>query len=182
MTVVDTIYIDFKDAANVLGASEEVSLKIMLESNLRKTLLLSAASYFEYTLCRQVADFTQEVTFGNILIGNLVRTKAISRQYHSWFDWEQSNANKFFSMFGKEFKDHMTARISANEDLAKGIKAFMELGRERNLLVHSDYASYLINKSPEEIYMLYQQASVFVNSVSAEFRGCTAVTTAGAQN
>jgi len=174
MTVVDTIYNDFKDAADVLSASNEVSLQIMLDSNLRKTLLLSAASYFEYTLSREVADFTQEATGGNELIKALVQTKAIARQYHSWFDWDRANANRFFSMFGQAFKDHMTARMTVDEALAEGVKAFMELGRERNLLVHSDYASYLINKTPEEIYALYQRASVFVTAVGTELRACTA--------
>lgn len=174
MTVVDTIYTDFKDAAAVLSASNEVSLQIMLESNLRKTLLLSAASYFEYTLSREVADYTQEATGGNELIKALVQTKAITRQYHSWFDWNSSNANKFFSMFGQAFKEHMTKQINSDEALAAGVKAFMELGQERNLLVHSDYASYLLNKTPEEIYMLYRQASVFVTAVGTELRACTA--------
>jgi len=178
MAVVDTIYTDFKDAAGVLSASNEVSLQIMLDSNLRKTLLLSAASYFEYTLSREVSDFTQEVTGGNDLIGALVKTKAIARQYHSWFDWEKPNANKFFSMFGQAFKDHMAERLATDEELAEGVRAFMELGRERNLLVHSDYASYLINKTPEEIYALYHRASIFVNRVGIEFRACTAAAAA----
>jgi hypothetical protein len=177
MGVVDSIYAEFKDAAAVLAAANELSLRIMLDSNLRKTLLLSAASYFEYTLSREVADFTQEVTGGNDLIGALVKTKAITRQYHSWFDWEQQNANKFFSMFGQAFKDHMKGRLAIDEELAEGVRAFMELGRERNLLVHSDYASYLINKTPEEIYTLYRNASVFVNRVGTEFRAYTAAAT-----
>ncbi len=181
MAVVDVIYADFKDAANVLSSSNEVSLQIMLESNLRKTLLLSAASYFEYTLTREVANFTQEITGGNGLIEALVKSKAITRQYHSWFDWDAPNANKFFSMFGQAFKAHMAARLIADEDLADGVKAFMELGRERNLLVHSDYASYLINKTPEEIYALYQRASVFVSIIGTEFRACTAAMAADAQ-
>ncbi len=46
MAVVDTIYTEFKDAVSVLAAARELSLQITLESNLRKTLLLSAASYF----------------------------------------------------------------------------------------------------------------------------------------
>lgn len=181
MAVVDTLYTDFKDAVGVLSASNEVSLQIMLDSNLRKTLLLSAASYFEYILSKEVADFTQEVTRGNGLIGTLVQSKAISRQYHTWFDWEKSNANKFFSMFGQAFKDHMAARLAADQALAEGVKAFMELGRERNLLVHSDYASHLINKTPEEIYALYQSALVFVNNIGRDFRACTEMIDAAPQ-
>jgi hypothetical protein len=68
----------------------------------------------------------------------------------------------------------MVARIAADEPLAESVKAFMEIGRERNLLVHSDYANYLINKTPEEIYALYQEASRFVSTVGAELRACSA--------
>ena len=174
MAVVDTVYTEFKDAVAVLVAAQELSLQIMLESNLRKTLLLSAASYFEYTLSREVIDFINELTSDNQLIGALVQNKVIARQYHSWFDWERNNANKFFALFGQEFRDHMTSRIAADEALAENIRAFMEIGRERNLLVHSDYASYLINKTPEEIYDLYQKANEFVSVVGTELRACCA--------
>jgi hypothetical protein len=77
-------------------------------------------------------------------------------------------------MFGQAFKDHMAEILAQDDSLVEGVKAFMEIGRERNLLVHSDYASYLINKTPEEIYSLYHSASVFVTRVGAEFRVCTA--------
>jgi hypothetical protein len=50
----------------------------------------------------------------------------------------------------------------------------MEIGRERNLLVHSDYASYLINKTPEEIYTLYRKANEFASIIGAELRVCSA--------
>jgi hypothetical protein len=173
MAVVDTIYIEFKDAVSVLASAKEVSLQIMLDSNLRKTLLLSAASYFEYTLSREVAAFTDEVTSGNSLISSLVMSKAITRQYHTWFAWDRTNANQFFSLFGQKFRDYMVTRITADEVLAESVKAFMEIGRERNLLVHSDYASYLINKTPEEIYSLYQKANQFVSIVGAELRACS---------
>ena len=64
----------------------------------------------------------------------------------------------------------MITRIAVDETLAESIRAFMEIGRERNLLVHSDYASYLINKTPEEIYTLYQKANEFVSIVGVELR------------
>jgi hypothetical protein len=173
MAVVDAIYTDFQDAAAVLEKADEISLRLMLESNLRKTLLLSAASFFEYTLTREVAAFTDEMTSNNQLVGSLVQNKAISRQYHSWFDWDRSNANKFFALFGQEFRDHMTSRIADDDELKSSISSFMEIGRERNYLVHSDYASHLINKTPEEIYALYQKAYEFVASVGKELRACS---------
>lgn len=174
MAVVDTLFTDFMDASDVLMAANEVSLQIILESNLRKTLLLSAASYFEYTLCRIVNDFTDIVTSGNSMIISLVQTKAISRQYHTWFDWKTPNANVFFGLFGKVFRDHMTTKIATDDRIADAIRAFMEIGRERNLLVHSDYASHFINKTPDEIYALYILANNFVEMVSTELQACSA--------
>jgi hypothetical protein len=176
MAVVDTMYAEFKDAAAVLVGANELSLQIMLESNFRKTLLLSAASYFEYTLSREVATFTDEITDGNMMIGSLVQTKAISRQYHTWFDWKSSNANQFFSMFGQDFRDHMAKKVAADVILSTSIKAFMEIGRYRNQLVHSDYASHLINKTLEEIYKLYLEANEFMKIVGTELRACAAKT------
>jgi hypothetical protein len=68
----------------------------------------------------------------------------------------------------------MRARIDEVENLEDAIKSFMEIGRERNQLVHSDYASFSINKTPDEIYTLYLSADVFVKSVGVELRACSA--------
>lgn len=175
MTVIDTIYTDFKDAVKVLQDAEQISLQIMLEANLRKTLLLSAASYFESRLTREVQEFADEVTSGNPLVCSLVQQKAISRQYHSWFDWDKSNANKFFALFGPSFRDHMSSKISEDESVSVYIKAFLKIGNLRNLLVHSDYASYFIDLTPDEIYELYKLADLFVSMVGPELRSCSSV-------
>jgi hypothetical protein len=180
MAVVDTIYGEFRDAVEVLQKAGQISLQIMLESNLRKTLLLSAASYFEVQLTREVQSFTDEVASGNDLIRSLVQQKAISRQYHAWFDWDKSNANKFFGLFGATFKDHMIAVLKKSPENAESIKAFLTIGNERNLLVHSDYASYYIDRTPDEIYALYQSANRFVVSIGNELRACSANNSAAA--
>jgi hypothetical protein len=180
MAVVDTIYEEFQDAVGILRDAGQISLQIMLEANLRKTLLLSAASYFEVQLTREVQSFTEEVTLGNDLIKALVQQKAISRQYHAWFDWEKSNANKFFGLFGVTFKDHMAGVIVGRPQLAEDIKAFLAIGNDRNLLVHSDYASYYIDRTPDEIYALYQAANRFVGAVGTELRACSAANAAAA--
>jgi hypothetical protein len=180
MAVVDTIYEEFQDAVVILRDAGQISLQVMLEANLRKTLLLSAASYFEVQLTREVQSFTEEVTSGNDLIKTLVQQKAISRQYHAWFDWDKSNANKFFGMFGATFKDHMAAVIGKNPQVADDIKAFLTIGNDRNLLVHSDYASYYIDRTPDEIYALYQSANRFVGIIGKELRACSASNAAAA--
>ncbi|HEX8417055.1 MAG TPA: hypothetical protein VF641_05560, partial [Methylobacterium sp.] len=45
---------------------------------------------------------------------------------------------------------------------------------ERNLLVHSDYASFYIDRTPDEIYSLYLSANRFVEVVGSELRACSA--------
>lgn len=173
MTVVDTIYSDFKSAADALGSAGQISHQIMIEDNLRKTLLLSAASYFELQLTKSVKNFSDDVTSGNDLIRSLIQQKAISRQYHTWFDWDKSNANKFFGLFGVRFKSHMSDRIANSDNLENDIKAFLTIGNLRNLLVHSDFASYYIDQTSDEIYKLYQQAFRFVGVVGQELKACS---------
>ncbi|MBD8556931.1 hypothetical protein IFT84_20690 [Rhizobium sp. CFBP 8762] len=174
MAVVDNIYDEFQDAVAVLKAANEISLHVMLEANLRKTLLLGAASYFEVRLIREVGAFTDEITSGNELIRALVQQKAISRQYHTWFEWDKPNANKFFGMFGETFKNYMTTKVASDADLAKSVKSFLKIGSERNRLVHGDYASLFIDLTPTEIYELYQSANSFVDLVGQELRTVTA--------
>jgi hypothetical protein len=40
----------------------------------------------------------------------------------------------------------------------------MELGAERNRLVHTDFGSFSLEKTSEEIYDLYKKALKFVES------------------
>ncbi|MFG1291866.1 HEPN domain-containing protein [Xanthobacter versatilis] len=173
MSVVDQTYKDLRDASGILLEASEISLHIVVDGNLRKIILLSAASYFESTITSIVLDFVEEISKSNILISSMVQKKVITRQYHTWFDWKVNNANSFFAMFGDEFSEHMKLFISKNPTVADGIKAFMEIGRDRNLLVHSNFASFLINKTPDEIYDQYRKAEVFVACLAAELRECS---------
>lgn len=174
MAVVDTIYGEFQDTVAFLREAGQISLQVMLEANLRKTLLLSAASYFEVQLTREIKNFADEITSGNDLIKTLIEQKAISRQYHTWFDWDKPNANKFFALFGPTFKDHMITVQARDPQVAESIKDFLSIGNDRNLLVHSDYASYYIDRTPDEIYALYQSANRFVTTVGEQLRACSA--------
>lgn len=107
-TVVDTLFLEFSDILKILDANEEISLRNTLESNFKKTLLLSAASFFEAALTQHVAEFCAAISRNNLMLCHLVRSKAIERQYHTWFDWNASNANRFFSLFGDGCKSYAT--------------------------------------------------------------------------
>ena len=101
---------------------------------------------------------------------NFVRNKAIARQYHTWFEWTEKNANKFFALFGSEFKSAMSGRIKDSEELRLSVQSFLEVGNERNRLVHQDYATFQMEKTLDEIYALYKGALKFVEMLPIALR------------
>ena len=148
---------------------DEISLRISADAIFRKTLLLSAASYFEVRLAEAVTTVFLEVTDSDALVES-VRTKAVARRYHDWFDWDRRNANKFFGAFGNNFRAFMDERIQASEQLGESIRAFMEIGSIRNQLVHRDFASFPLEKTVSEIFELYQTALGFVDAFPDRLR------------
>ena len=64
----------------------------------------------------------------------------------------------------------MKARIRGDGDLDDSVRAFLELGRERNGLVHQDFGAVPLEKTTEEIHALYRRAMLFVESVPAALR------------
>lgn len=161
--VVDRLHQEFEELLAILKKAEELSLLSTADDTFRKSLLLSAASCFEHRLSQAVEGFVRHISRSNPLVTSFVKNKAISRQYHTWFDWEKNNANKFYGLFGDEFLTYMKARIREDQELEKSVQAFLELGRDRNRLVHQDYGNFTLEKTSAEIYELYSRAVVFVD-------------------
>lgn len=170
LTPVDRLYDDFIALMELLVA--EPSLRSVADDNFRKALLLASASYFEFRLSRAVEDFAFQASGSSLLISSIVKRKAIDRMYHTWFDWEKANANRFYSMFGEQFADYMAQLHKSEEWLTRSVQAFMELGRSRNLLVHGNFGTFSLEKTTGEIYTLYVQALRFVESVPRFLSDC----------
>lgn len=171
MTPVDRLYQEAQGVITALGTSEP-SLVVSTADNFRKSLLLAAASYFEHRLSVCVTEFVQEKAADSALVVAFVKNKAISRQYHTWFKWDAANANQFFGLFGSEFGAMMQARIKESETLRESVRAFLEVGNERNKLVHQDFASFALNKDLHEVYKTYRTALSFVDSLPQHLREC----------
>lgn len=171
---VDRLHSDFEALVALLD--QEPSLRATADDNFRKSILLSAASYFEFTLSEAVQAFAIEASNSSELLGALVKRKAIDRQYHTWFDWERSNANAFYRLFGETFCDFMKHKHASEEWLDPAVRAFMELGRSRNLLVHGNYGAFSLEKTASEIYDSYKLALRFVEAVPALLRDCNGKT------
>jgi hypothetical protein len=169
LTPVDRLYEESSSVIRALGVSEP-SLAVAAGDNFRKTLVLAAASHFEYRVSSCVLEFIQEQAAGSYLVISFVKNKAIARQYHTWFKWDETNANQFFGLFGNDFKKMMTERVKLSEELKNSIRSFLEIGNERNKLIHQDFASFPMEKTLDEIFELYKQSLLFVDGLSAYLR------------
>lgn len=152
----------------ILDSQRELSLRNRVENDLRKTLALSAASRYEYQIRELLEKFCDHVGGGDARLVSLVRSKILDRQYHTLFAWDRHNANTFFALFGDSFKEVAKADVSASEQLDEAIRAFLELGRIRNELVHNDFATYPFNETSGEVLDLYRKARAFVTYLAGK--------------
>jgi hypothetical protein len=163
LTPVDSIY---NNSLLLIDSISEIDITLKIEARniLGKALLLAAASSFEKLICNQVKEFVAEKT-NSLSIISLIEIKAINRQYHTWFKWDGTNANNFFALFGPEFKNINIDKVKASPKLEESIKKFIELGSERNKLVHEDFATYQLDKTLDEIYQTYCVAKYFALNI-----------------
>jgi hypothetical protein len=168
--VVDRLYRDNRDLLDYLQRNEEISYRVEVDSNFRKTLLLSVASYFESIMKDILLDFFKEQTNKSTVVLSFIENKAIERQYHTYFNWEGNNANSFFGLFGEDFRDFMKKEVRTDNQLDESIRAFLKLGNTRNQLVHQNFASFSLENTAEEIYQLYEQAEYFVDVLPKKLR------------
>ncbi|MEH2126139.1 HEPN domain-containing protein [Nostoc sp.] len=171
-TGVDRLYKEFKTLIEYIEQGNEISLRNTVDENFRKALLLSAASYFEHRITNDILEYMGEISNKNELLVSFVNNKAISRQYHTYFSWKDTNANSFFGLFGDIFSNFIKQEVRNSEQLSSSIKAFLEIGRERNRLVHQDFGTFSLEKTSDEIYLLYKDALVFVNALPDKLRQC----------
>lgn len=155
------MYSDHREILEYLQRNREFSYHSTLQSTLPKVLLLAAASEFEDRVCEILLQYIRDHTTDPKIV-LLVEQKAVRRQYHTLFDWDTKHAGKFWSLFGPDYKDKMKRCCSDDLQLADSISAFLELGALRNRMVHNNYASFVLDKTLDEVNVLYEQGAFFV--------------------
>lgn len=158
------MYTDHEQVLEYLSDQKQISHHSTLQTTLPKVLLMAAASEFEDRICSILKSHVREHTSDHKIL-ELVDKKAINRQYHTLFSWETANANHFWSHFGKEFSKSMKDHCQNDKDLAESIRCFMEIGRLRNEMVHSNYAAFHLSKTLADVHDLYHQATRFVEEL-----------------
>jgi HEPN superfamily RiboL-PSP-like protein len=147
-----------------LSAQGQLSLLSAAEDNSRKTLVLSAASLFESRITEAILTYADKASNSDSCVTALIRIKAVKRQFHTFFEWEQKRAGPFFTLLGGVLGGKL------KEDCAKSpgkerVAAFLDLGHIRNRLVHENYALFPLDNSADEIRRLCESADLFVEQV-----------------
>ena len=141
----------------------EISLLSDLNKHFRKILILSASSYFEHKITDLLSNFVNEKS-GDERIVNFLLEGVIKQKYHTLFKWssrDKPQDHKLFTLFG-EGKKEIVSEIKENNELLERVKAFIEIGELRNILVHSNFAEYnYTEKTTDEIFTLFQTAELF---------------------
>lgn len=162
---IKTLYEEYGELIEFCRSNGQISFEMYINDTYKKSLLLSAASYFEVTITKTIHDFVNGKSRQNPEIVAFVDNKAIKRQYHTFFNWEGNNANQFFGLFGDAFKRRAREEIQA-KGLGEAEVAFLSIGQERNRLVHQNYIEAQINNTFEEIWIKYEKACDFVELIT----------------
>ena len=165
---IDELYETSEAVLAMLDDRRELSLRSRVENEFRKSLALSAASMFESTIKDLIQRFCESTGGGDVRLVSLVKIKIVDRQYHTLFDWDRKNANSFFGLFGEAFKAEAKGDVAEDGELEEGIRAFLELGRLRNDLVHNNYATFPFDATTRDVIALYGKAQTFTDYLEAK--------------
>jgi len=163
---INKLYNDFESLKSYLLTNKELDYLNTVEKQFTKNLIISSASFLESYTQDILIDFV-ESTSNHQLITSFFKNKAISRQYHTYFDWNGKNANSFLGLFGIDFRDTIKAKIK-EEKYEQYIKDFLELGKIRNELVHQNFTLYTTDKTTKEIIELFNSAYKFLEFFAQE--------------
>ncbi|MDR1092395.1 MAG: hypothetical protein LBL79_15110 [Prevotella sp.] len=152
---------EYNELSDFLEEQGQVSFATYINDNYKKSLLLSAASYFETIVVEIIIEYAKFCSGNDEKIVSLIEGKTLNRQYHTLFDGDRQNANKFFGLFGDKTKEK-ARKMLEDESLSDAERAFLSIGRERNKLVHNNYIEVSINSTFNEIYNQYEMACNFV--------------------
>jgi RiboL-PSP-HEPN len=169
MNDVERVYHELSAVRDLLRAQGTASDVVAYEELGAKTLLLCAASYFERTICSSLLDVAKD-TGSTTLFCTFIEKQALERKFHSMFDWDRSNANKFFGLFGQEFSGWIRRQIKDDSAIEQSVREFMFVNNQRNILVHGNFAAVSAGITFDEAWDKYITALKFVEWLPPKLR------------
>ena len=133
--------------------------------NFQRSLILAVASHFEAEISEIVRALPGHHSKNNPMLIALVDQKAVSRQYHTYFQWDGTNGNSFFAMFGPAYKAMCAKKVKEDTDFDQSVRAFISLGSTRNQIVHQNFVEFAVDKTPDDIIKEFRRAQTFVDYV-----------------
>lgn len=158
---------DYEELKKFLLENNQITFEFFQTEIFRKYLLISCASLFENQIQLIIVELSEKHSDSKTIV-SLIKAKAIERQYHTYFDWKNKSANSFYKLFGNDFAEKMKTKIKSDENIKEAEKAFLELGSERNLLVHENFLNYPLNKTVAEISELFTKATRYIEFIREE--------------
>lgn len=157
MSEVDRIRAELLSLREIIHKTDSMSDINAFEAFAAKTLLMAAASYFEKRICDDILQIAE--TFGtNAIFVNFIEKQALSRKFHTMFNWDARNINSFLGLFGDEFKKTCSDEIKNSEIRLQSIRDFIFINSYRNLLVHNNFSTFNLNVSFEDIWNKFESA------------------------
>ncbi len=160
-TVVDRLYSEFSRLLAFLLEANEPSLEVTANEQCRKALLLAAASHFETVITEIVSAWLAELTPYNPQVARWVHVHGLTMKYHQLFKWEKRDAAAFDGLLGGLFKDYMRKEMQTDDAIQAPLRDFLGIGESRNRLVHQNFGLFTLEKTTDDIYVLYQSAQQF---------------------
>lgn len=176
--LIDKNIIDFKELQTYLQEHGELSFLSTMQVFSLKSLILSIASHFETQIVETIHETLR--TNEDELLHSFIERKALERQYHQLFAWNERKLNHFFAFFGSDFKDYAIKRMKDDTASIEAASAFLELGEMRNRLVHINYISFSIDWTIGEIEEKWNKSKLLPAKIVAlisEYRELQAVNT-----
>ncbi|MFZ4828239.1 MAG: HEPN domain-containing protein [Phototrophicaceae bacterium] len=170
--LIETLYAENSDLREYLIQQGEISFVASVDKTFNKVLLLAIASYFEKHITDLLIQFFTIQTNNNQVIMKHIIDKTIERKYFQFFDSsnmsKKSGINPLIKIFGDDFKKSFDELIKSDKELESGILQFLELSNKRNELVHENFIDYLLQYSPQEIYVKFTRAVYFVDTLERQ--------------
>lgn len=166
--IVDDFYSNYEELSAEIE-TKKASLRIWVNESFRRVLVLTMANYLENEVRALIQELIKKKSVSELVYSFL--SNSMERQYHTYFDWESRNANRFFSLFGERFKNEAVKDVDSDDKLKEGIVAFLEIGNTRNILMHEDLHIVDIgNKTAKEFHESFKTATVFIDYLAKKFQ------------
>lgn len=83
-TKIRTLYDDYMALSSFFYSQNQISFATCINDVYRKSLLISAASFFEVEICKAIYDAAEKKGKANRAFVNFIENKVITRQYHTF--------------------------------------------------------------------------------------------------